>query len=126
MWPLVSSFEEPLDAEDILCATMATDHPEVNGASVFIHAQDMQITKSDLIDALLTLNDALSQTWIVNSSASFHVTPKDCITAFHASKHGHVYLANNHTCSIESVGTLHLPASGTNELVLHELIVPLS
>ena len=93
MWPLVSSFEEPLDAEDILCVTMATDHREVNGASVFIHAQDMQITKSELIDDLLTLNDALSQTWIVDSGASFHVTPiKECFTTFHASNHGHVYL----------------------------------
>ena len=61
--------EEISDAEDILCATMATDHAKVNGASVFIHAQYMQITKSDIIDALLTLNDALSETWIVDSCA---------------------------------------------------------
>ena len=54
---------------------MAADHAEVNGASVFIHAQDMEITKSDLIDALCTLNDVLSQTWIVASGVSFHVTP---------------------------------------------------
>ena len=27
--------EEPLDAEDILCAAMATMHVEVNGASIF-------------------------------------------------------------------------------------------
>ena len=39
--------EEPLDAEDILCAAMATMHVEVNGAFVFIHAHDMQITESD-------------------------------------------------------------------------------
>ena len=53
---------------------MATNHDEVTGASVFIHTQDMQITKSNLIDAL-------SQTWIVGSGASFHVTPiKECFT----------------------------------------------
>ena len=113
MWPLVSSFEEPLDAEDILCVTMATDHPEVNGASVFIHAQDMQITKTDLIDTLLTLNDGQSQTLIVDSGASFHVTPiKECFTAFHASNHGHVYHVNNHACSIEGIGTMHLTVGG--------------
>ena len=43
---------------------MKANHAEVNGASIFIQAQDMQITKSNLNDALLTLNDALPQTWI--------------------------------------------------------------
>ena len=48
----------------------------------------MQITKRDLIDTLLTLNNALSQTWIVDSSASFHVTPiKECFTTIHAGNH---------------------------------------
>ena len=97
MWPLVSSFEEPLDAEDILCATMASYHPEVNGASVFIHAQDMQITKSYLIYTLLTLNDGESQTLIVDLGGLVHATPiKECFTAFHASNHGHIYRVNNH------------------------------
>ena len=53
--------EEPSDAKDLLCATMAADRVEVNGtmaadhASVFIHAQNMQITKSNLIDSLLLM-----------------------------------------------------------------------
>ena len=84
---------ELADAEDILGTTMAVYHADINDASINIHAQDMQITKRDLIDALLTLNYALSQTWIVDSGASFHVTPiKECFTTFHASNHGHVYL----------------------------------
>ena len=100
---MASSFviEDPLDVEDILSTTIATDHAEVNGASV-IHAHVMLITKSNLIDALLTLNDALSQTWIVGSGASFHVTPlKECFATFHASNHGHVYLGNNHAYSLK-------------------------
>ncbi|KAH7302046.1 hypothetical protein KP509_23G053800 [Ceratopteris richardii] len=101
--------EELSDAEDILCATMEAEHAEVIDPSINIHAQDMQITKRDLIDALLTVNDALSQTWIVDSGASFHVTPiKECFTTFHAGSHGHVYLGNNHACSIEGIGTVHL------------------
>ncbi|MCO5561643.1 hypothetical protein L7F22_015264 [Adiantum nelumboides] len=81
-----------------------------------------QITKSDLIDALLTVNDALSQTWIVDSGASFHVTPiKECFSTFDAGKHGHVYLGNNHACSIEGIGTVHLSIDDTNELVLHDV-----
>ena len=30
--------EKPSDAKDIVCATMATDHAEVKGASIFIQA----------------------------------------------------------------------------------------
>ena len=78
--------EEPSDVEDILCA-------EVNDVSIYIHAYGMQITKSDVIDVLLTLKDVLSQTWILDLGASFHITPsKECFTTFHASNHGHVYL----------------------------------
>ena len=96
---------------------MATNHDEVTGASVFIHTQDMQITKSDIIDALLTLNDALSQTWIVDSGASFQITPiKECFTTFRASSHGHVYLGNNHACSIQGIGVMHIIANGLPQL----------
>ena len=38
--------KEPLDAKDILYATMATDHVEVNDVSIYIHAHDIHITKS--------------------------------------------------------------------------------
>ena len=78
---------------------MAPSHAEVNDASVYIHGDDMQITKGDLIDVLRTLDDVQ---WIVNSGASFHVTPvKECFTTFYASNHGHVYLGNNYVCSIK-------------------------
>ena len=41
----------------------------------------MCITKNDLIDDLLTVNDALVQTWIVDFGASFHVDPiKECFS----------------------------------------------
>ena len=82
----------------------------------------MSITKGDLIDALLTANDALSQTWIIDSGASFHVTPiKECFATFSAGKHGHIYLGNNHACSIEGIGNVHLSVDGKNELVLHNV-----
>ena len=82
----------------------------------------MSITKSDLIDALLTVNDALSQTWIVDFGASFLVTlVKECFATFNAGSHGHVYLGNNHACSIEGIGTVHFSTNGTNELVLHNV-----
>ena len=101
---------------------MAANPAEVYKASVNIDAQNMQIRKRDLIDALLTLNDALSQTWIVDSRAAFHVTPvTECFTTFHASSHGHVYVGNNHGCAIEGIATMNLTLYGTNELVLHDV-----
>ena len=50
--------EELLDVEDILCVTLSVDDAHELDASLNVHTQDMQITKSDLIDALLTVNDA--------------------------------------------------------------------
>ena len=72
---------------------------------------------------MLTLSDALSETWIMDSGASLHATLiKECRTTFNASSHGHVYPGNNHACSIEGVGTMHLIVDGTNELILHDVM----
>mgnify|MGYP000016945791 CR=1 FL=1 len=114
--------EELSDVEDILCATFSADDTYAYDASLNIHSQDMCITKNDLIDALLAVNDALAQTWIVDSGASFHVTPiKECFSTFTAGSHGHVYLGNNHACSIDGIGIVHFSTNGTNELVLHNV-----
>ena len=56
------------------------------------------------------------------SSGFRYIIPiKECFTTFHAGSHGHVYLGNNHACSIEGIGTMHLIVDGTNELVLHDV-----
>ena len=82
----------------------------------------MCITTNDLIDALLNVNDALAQTWIVDSGTSFHVIPiKTCFSTFTASKHRHAYLGNNHACSIEGIGTVRFSTNGTNELFLYNV-----
>ena len=85
--------EELSDVEDILCATFSADDTYAYDASVNVHSQDMCITKNDLIDALLSVNDALAQTWIVDSGASFHVTHiKECFSTFITGIHGHVIM----------------------------------
>ena len=61
--------EDLSEVDDILTVSMS---PLDAFAS---NMQDMQITKADVIDALLSTNDALSQSWIVDSGALFHVTP---------------------------------------------------
>ena len=50
------------------------------------------------------------------------MTPiKECFTTLSVGSHGHVYLGNNHACSIEGIGTVHLSIDGINELVLHDV-----
>ena len=48
---------------DVLC---------IMGDAFVVHVQDMQITKTDVIDALLSIDDGLTQTWIVDW-CFFHV-----------------------------------------------------
>ena len=108
--------EDLSDTDDILTVTMSP--LDAYAGSM----QDMQITKADVIDALLSTNDALSQSWIVDSGASFHVTPpKESFSTLHAGMYGKVYLENNHACSIEGIGTMHLALENGQELVLHDV-----
>ena len=56
------------------------------------YAQDKRISRYDMIDALLSVNDAFSQTWIVDSDALFHVTlPKECFMTFYAGTYDTVF-----------------------------------
>ena len=108
--------EDLSDVDDILTVTMSPLDAFAG------NMQDMQITKADVIDALLSTNDALSQSWIVDSGASFHVTPtKECFSTLNAGMYGKVYLGNNHACSIEGIGTMHLALENGRELVLHDV-----
>ena len=90
--------------------------------STVVYALDMKITQVDLIDALLDGTDALTQTSIVVSGASYRVTPiKECFSTFHAGSQGNVYLGNDYACPIEGYGTMHLCVDVTNDLVLHDV-----
>ena len=82
----------------------------------------MQITKTNVIDALLSIDDGLTQTWIVDFGASFYVTPcLECFTTFDAGNYGKVYLDNNNACNIDGIGTIHLSLDNGQELVLKDV-----
>ena len=85
----------------------------------------MQIRRGDLIDALLTLNDALTQAWIVDLGASFHVTPiRSVLLPFMQATMDMYTLEvtmDMYAFSIEGIGVVHLTVDGTNELVLHDV-----
>ena len=56
---------------------------------------DIKITNTTIINASLVVQDSVMQTWIIDSNASFHCTPKECFLSFFASNFGKVYLGNN-------------------------------
>ena len=60
----------------------------------------MSIAKCDIIKPLLTINDAMNQTWIVDSHASLHATP----VIFHAIDYGKACWGNNQSCIIDGIG----------------------
>ncbi|MCO5584791.1 hypothetical protein L7F22_038723 [Adiantum nelumboides] len=95
--------EELSDVEEILVsASCPTD-------LVMTNAEDMLILRRDVIDALLSANDSLSQSWIVDSGASFHVTSSlECFATYVAGNYGKVYLGDNFACNIEETDTIHL------------------
>ena len=56
------------------------------------YAQDKRISRYDMIDALLSVNDAFSQTWIADSDALFHATlPKECLITLCAGTYDTVF-----------------------------------
>ena len=87
-----------------------------------------QIMLNLLVTLILLMNrtcrlHALSQTWIVDLGASFHVAPiKECLTTSNASSLPHVYIGNNHSCSVEGIGIVHFIVNCTNDLVLHDVM----
>ena len=114
--------DELSDLEDILCVVDALFVDASHVDPTLAHALDMKITQVDLIDALLDGIDAYIETWIVDSIASYHVTPiKECFSTFHAGRQGYIYLGNDYAYPIEGYDTVHLCVDGANDLVLHDV-----
>ncbi|MCO5552668.1 hypothetical protein L7F22_006184 [Adiantum nelumboides] len=77
-------------------------------------ARDMYIMKPKVIDALLSTHDGLSQSWIVDSGASFQDTLSlESFASYTTGSLGHV--------RYEGVGTIHCALENDQELVLHDV-----
>ena len=58
---------------------------------------------------LVTTDDIMLHDWILDSGASFHVTPhKEWFTTYDAKRTGRVRLGNDYVCEIMGVGDMHL------------------
>ena len=67
---VIKELEDNVDTSEFL---VASSEPHA------MNVEDMHITKKDVIDALLSAHDGMSQSWIVDSGASFHVIGVFCL-----------------------------------------------
>ena len=80
-------------------------------------AAEIKITDTAIVNALLDVQDSVMQTWIIESSASFHCTlSKECFLSFSAGNFGKFYLGTNHACNIEGRGVVQVAMANGQEL----------
>ena len=61
-------------------------------------------------------------TWVVDSSASFHLTPnRECFSPYMASDHGYVKMGNDDACRIVGIGNVCLLTSTCCTMVLKDV-----
>ena len=67
----------------------------------------------------MTTNDLAVQDWIMDSRASFHVTPhREWLTSYDAKRTGRVCLGNDHACEIKGVGDVKLKFQQASTFIL--------
>ena len=80
---------------------------------------DVLIFTSDFSpDALITLDECYSQNWIVDSGASFHVTPHKEWFSSYAVTNGSVKLGDSHQLAICGIGDIKLCMRNGTEFIL--------
>ena len=84
-------------------------------------AADIKITDTAIVNALLAVQDSVMQTWIIDSGASFHCTPKECFLSFFAGNFWKIYLGNNHAYNIEGLGVVQVAMGNGQELTLDQV-----
>ena len=70
---------------------------------------DIFFTSKVKPSVLVATNDIIVQEWIMDSGASFHVTPhREWFTRYDAKRTGRVRLRNNFACDIKGIGDIKL------------------
>ncbi|MCO5564465.1 hypothetical protein L7F22_018126 [Adiantum nelumboides] len=83
--------------------------PDSGGHGDVYMASDVLVFTIDMLyDALLALDDCYAQTWIIDSGASFHVTPhRECFASY-SPMHGLVKLDDSHQLEILGIGDVNI------------------
>ena len=82
---------------------------EINAVSEDSEDGDVLLTSSLDGAHLVVIDDLVMHDWILDSRASFHVTPhKEWFTTYDASCKGRVCLGNDYACEIVGIGDVQL------------------
>ena len=86
------------------------------------HEDDIFFVSSLDAHALVTDQDSDMTTWIINSSASFHVTPqRESFCSYNGGSQDVVHLGNNYACSIARIGDVKLVFFDGMHFMLHDV-----
>ena len=82
---------------------------EINAVCVNEEDGDILLTSALDYAHLVATDGSLMHEWIIDSGASFHVTPhREWFTTYDASRKGKVRLGNDYACEIVAVGDVQL------------------
>ena len=71
---------------------------------------------------LVTLDDGYSQEWILDSSASIHVTPyREWFSTYDSGKNGCVHLGNNYAYDLSRYGNVKLAFPDGSMFMLYDV-----
>ena len=85
------------------------------------HTDILVFTSEIAPEALLAQDDMYVQNWIIDSGASFHVTPHREWFSSYAVTHGTVKLGDSYKLDIQGIGDVKLAMSNGMEFVLHNV-----
>ena len=105
---------------------------KIEKINVVESSMDTHVHESTLIDilvftseiaseALLAQDDMYVQNWIIDSGASFHVTPHREWFSSYAVTHGTIKLGDSYKLDIQGIGDVKLAMSNGMEFVLHNV-----
>ncbi|MCO5592326.1 hypothetical protein L7F22_046327 [Adiantum nelumboides] len=89
-----------------------------------VHLQplDILVFTTDMpYDALLALDDCYAQTWIIDSGASFHVTPHKEWFASYLPMHGSIKLGDSHQLEILGIGDVKVCMANGTQFMLKDV-----
>ena len=92
---------------------------DVNVSKVVDSEDELLVVLSSDAQVLKHTEKSCMHDWIIDSGASFHVTPfRELFCRFTAGRHGVVFLGNDHACHIIGIGDIQLVLLNGSQLML--------
>ncbi|MCO5562911.1 hypothetical protein L7F22_016547 [Adiantum nelumboides] len=98
------------------------ESPSTLVPDVHLQLSDVLIFATNMpYDALLALDDCYAQTWIIDSGASFHVTPHREWFAIYSPMHGLIKLGDSHQLDILGIGDVKICMANGTQFMLKDV-----